>query len=62
MLPEKIKKSEILKYLHEITNIFSNMLWVAGILAFVGFGLTPNDPSNVYFFLKISWFLELLFY
>jgi magnesium-transporting ATPase (P-type) len=46
-LPEKKKTPEIIKFLSEIFSLFSNLLWLAGILAFIGFALTPYDLSNV---------------
>ena len=29
------------------------MLWVAGALAFVGYGLSTEDPSNVIYSIKL---------
>lgn len=46
-LPEKKKTPEIIKYLKEITNVFSNLLWIAAILAFIGYSLDTSDKSNV---------------
>lgn len=46
-LPEKKKTPEIIKYLREITNVFSNLLWIAAVLAFIGYGLDSSDKSNV---------------
>ena len=32
----------------EISNLFSILLWLAAILSFIGFALSPNDYSNLY--------------
>jgi magnesium-transporting ATPase (P-type) len=53
-LPEKKGVPEIVKFLHEIFSLFSNLLWIAAILAFIGFGLTPWDLSNVSLYLKLA--------
>ena len=47
-LPEKKKIPEWIKYLREITNVFSLLLWGAAILAFIGYALSPNDQSNLW--------------
>lgn len=47
-LTEKKKVSMWVKLFHELTNGFALMLWVGGILCFVAYGLTPDDPSNLY--------------
>ena len=46
-LPEKVKTPEIIKFLREISNTFSLLMWAAFALAFLGFGLSPYDMSNV---------------
>ncbi len=48
VLPEKKKTSEWIKYLHELSNIFSLLLWGASILALIGYGLAPSDLSNLW--------------
>ena len=47
-LPEPKKTPAILEFLHEITNSFSLLLWIAAILSFVGFGLAPTDYANLW--------------
>jgi len=46
-LPEKEKVPEIVKFLREITNLFSLLMWGACALSFLGYGLAPSDMSNV---------------
>lgn len=46
-LPEKKKVPEIVKIFRELTSPFNLLLWVASALCFLGFGLAPNDISNV---------------
>ena len=36
------------KLFKEMTNGFALMLWVSAILCFIAYGLTPDDPSNIY--------------
>lgn len=36
------------KLFKELTNGFAIMLWVGAILCFIAYGLTPDDPSNLY--------------
>jgi sodium/potassium-transporting ATPase subunit alpha len=47
-MPEKKRMPGIVKFLLEISNLFSILLWIAAILSFVGFALAPNDYSNLY--------------
>ena len=47
-LPEKKKTPGIVLFLEEITSTFSLLLWVAAALSFVGYGLAPEDQSNLY--------------
>lgn len=44
MLPEKKGKNPILVFLEELfLNWFNIMLWISVIMAFIIFGLTPED-------------------
>jgi sodium/potassium-transporting ATPase subunit alpha len=36
------------KLFKEMTNGFALMLWASAILCFIAYGLTPDDPSNIY--------------
>lgn len=47
-LPEKAQIPGIIKFLKEISNIFAWLLWVAAILALIGYGLNTHDLSNIY--------------
>ncbi len=47
-LPTKKVVPDCIKFLREITNVFSNLLWGAAILSFIGFGLSPDDKSNLW--------------
>lgn len=47
-LTEKEKVSMWVKLFKELTNGFALMLWVGGALCFLAYGLTPDDPSNLY--------------
>jgi magnesium-transporting ATPase (P-type) len=47
-LPDKKKVPEIVKFVLEITNVFSLLLWAAALLSFIGYALDTSDPSNVY--------------
>ena len=51
-LPEKKKTHWTILLLKEWTNLFANLLWVAAILSFLGYGLDTSDSSNVNFFLS----------
>lgn len=47
-LPERKKTPEIIKFLVEITNLFAILLWIAAVLSFIGYGLAPEDKSNLW--------------
>jgi sodium/potassium-transporting ATPase subunit alpha len=47
-LPEKKRTSDIVKIIMEMTNVFSLLLWIAAALAFLGYGLAPDDMGNLY--------------
>ena len=47
-LPEKKKEPAILMFVKEITSYFSLLLWIAAALSFVGYGLAPEDISNLW--------------
>ena len=47
-LPEKKKTPAIVLFLEEITSAFSILLWIAAALSFVGYGVAPEDMSNLY--------------
>eukprot|EP01017_Pseudomicrothorax_dubius_P041509 TRINITY_DN664_c0_g1_i2.p1 TRINITY_DN664_c0_g1~~TRINITY_DN664_c0_g1_i2.p1 ORF type:complete len:1181 (-),score=249.42 TRINITY_DN664_c0_g1_i2:124-3630(-) len=48
VLSEKKGVPWYIKLFHELTGMFSLMLWAGGCLCFVAFGLAPEDPSNLY--------------
>jgi magnesium-transporting ATPase (P-type) len=54
-LPEKKSTPEIVKFFHEIFSVFANLLWIAAVLAFIGYALTPWDLSNVSLYLKLAF-------
>lgn len=47
-LTEKEKISIWVKLFHEMTGGFALLLWVSAALCFLAYGLTPDDPSNLY--------------
>ncbi|CAD8084939.1 unnamed protein product [Paramecium sonneborni] len=47
-LTEKKQVPWYLKLLHELTSVFACMMWTGSALSFIAFGLTPEDPSNLY--------------
>ncbi|EAR94958.2 Na,H/K antiporter P-type ATPase alpha subunit family protein (macronuclear) [Tetrahymena thermophila SB210] len=47
-LTEKQKTPAWVVILKELTNGFAIMLWVSAGLCFLAYGLTPDDPSNMY--------------
>ena len=47
-LPEKKKTPGIILFLEEITSTFSLLLWIAAILSFLAYGLSPVEKSNLY--------------
>ncbi|KAL4510360.1 hypothetical protein ABPG72_008250 [Tetrahymena utriculariae] len=47
-LTEKIKTPFWVKILIELTNGFALLLWVSAALCFLAYGLSPDDPSNIY--------------
>lgn len=47
-LTEKKKESIWMKLFKELTNGFALMLWVGTGLCFLAYGLSPDDPSNLY--------------
>lgn len=47
-LPEPKKTHWVVKLFHELTTVFSILLWVGGVLAIIAYGLTPTDPSNLW--------------
>lgn len=46
-LPEKEKVPGIVKFLIELSSVFSLLLFFGAVLAFIGYGLSPDDQSNV---------------
>lgn len=49
-----------MKLIHELTSMFSMLLWVGSILCFIAYGLSPEDPSNVYFILLYKLYLGIV--
>ncbi|CAK59780.1 unnamed protein product (macronuclear) [Paramecium tetraurelia] len=47
-LTQKEKVPWYMKLIHELTSMFSMLLWVGSILCFIAYGLAPEDPSNLY--------------
>ena len=47
-LPEPKKIPGIVKYIMEITSVFSILLWIAAILSFIAYSLNPEDLSNMW--------------
>ena len=47
-LPEVKKTHWSIKLIHELTTVFSILLWVGGVLAIIAYALTPTDPSNLW--------------
>lgn len=37
-----------MKLLHELSSVFACMMWAGAILSFIAYGLSPEDPSNLY--------------
>lgn len=48
VLSEKKRTPWYIKLLHEMTGFFSLLLWLGSILCFVAYGLSQEDPSNLY--------------
>lgn len=46
-LPEKEKVPAIVKFIIELTNVFSLLLFFGAVLSFIGYGLDTTDQSNV---------------
>lgn len=38
-----------MKLIHELTTMFAWLLWVGAALCYLAYGLSPEDPSNVYY-------------
>jgi sodium/potassium-transporting ATPase subunit alpha len=47
-LTERAKSPWYVKLFHELTTFFSLLLWGAGILCFIAYGLDSSDMSNMY--------------
>ncbi|KAL4470821.1 hypothetical protein ABPG73_000081 [Tetrahymena malaccensis] len=47
-LSDKVRVPAWVILLKELTNGFALMLWVSAGLCFLAYGLTPDDPSNLY--------------
>ncbi|CAK77664.1 unnamed protein product (macronuclear) [Paramecium tetraurelia] len=45
---QKQKSPWYIQLLHEMTNVFSLLLWGAATLCFLAYGLSPEDPSQLY--------------
>ena len=46
-LKEKHTNPWYVKLLLEMVGLYCLILWAGSILSFIGYGLTPSDPSNV---------------
>lgn len=58
-LPEKKKTPWYVNLIHELTTVFSLLLWAGGILAMIAYGLTPEDTSNLYLAI-VLWIVVLI--
>ena len=47
ILNEKETTPWYIKLLHELTSVFSLLIWTAGLLCLIVYGLSPTDVSNV---------------
>jgi sodium/potassium-transporting ATPase subunit alpha len=47
-LTEKKPVPWFVKIFHELTTVFSMMMWICAALCFIVFALSSSDPSNVY--------------
>ena len=47
-LPEPKKTPKIIKFLGEISSVFSILLWIAAILSFIAYGLDSSDMGNMW--------------
>lgn len=36
------------KLFHELSSLFAMMMWCGAALSFLAYGLSPEDPSNLY--------------
>lgn len=43
-----------MKLLHELTSVFALMIWAGSLLAFIAFGLSTQDLSNLYLGIALS--------
>lgn len=54
-MTEKKQVPWYLKLLHELTSVFACMMWTGSILSFIAYGLTPDDPSNLYLAIVLAF-------
>lgn len=47
-LPEKKKGHWSLELIHELTTVFSMLLWLGGLLAIIEYVINPSDTSNLF--------------
>lgn len=47
-LTEKKAVPWFVKIFHELTTVFSMMMWICAALCFIVFALSSSDPSNMY--------------
>lgn len=47
-MPEKKKQHWIIDLIHELTTVFSWLLWIGGILAVIAYGLDTVDQANLW--------------
>lgn len=47
-LSEKKGTPWYILFIKELTGFFSILLWIASILCFIGYGLAPDDMSNLW--------------
>lgn len=58
-LPDKKKTHWTVLLFHELTSVFSLLLWAAGILAIIAYILAPEDASNLYLGI-VLWIVVLI--
>ena len=59
-LSERKKDPWYIKLIHELTTMFSILLWVGAGLCFLAYGLTPTDPANVFVYYNVQLYLGIV--